>query len=156
VFGIPTVIKHLQIDGSLVLFNEYWTEEFGWLSRSDFGGSLGNLQGCIINGTVYGDTSFIIISVEDEYFVKGYDLSQNFPNPFNPSTSINFTLPERDFINLEVFNVMGEKVKTLVNEFKVAGTHTIQFEANELASGTYLYVLRTTNFSQTKKMQLMK
>jgi hypothetical protein len=96
-------------------------------------------------------------SVENENnIVNGYNLFQNFPNPFNPSTSINFTLPEGDFINLEVFNVLGEKVKTLVNEFKVAGMHTIQFEANELANGTYLYVLRTTNFTQAKKMILLK
>jgi hypothetical protein len=61
-------------------------------------------------------------------------------------------LSEGDFITLEVFSVLGEKVKTLVNEFKPAGTHTIQFLADGLASGTYLYVLKTTNYIQTKKM----
>lgn len=156
VFGIPTVIKHLQIDGSLVLFNEYWTEEFGKMSRSDFGGLMLSLRGCVIDGVAYGDTSFNPVGVEDEFSLNEFYLSQNFPNPFNPSTSINFTLPEGDFISLEVYNIIGEKVKTLINEFKTSGIHTIQFEADALTSGTYLYVLRTPTITQTKKMQLVK
>jgi hypothetical protein len=156
IFGEATTLKFLTIDSGLLLFEEYWTEKFGKISSSDFGGPLLSLQGCVINGMAYGDTSFTIVSVEDEYPIKGFDLSQNFPNPFNPSTSINFTLPEVGFISLEVFNALGEKVKTLINGFKTEGTHTINFEASALASGTYLYVLRAKNFVQTKKMQLIK
>lgn len=158
VFGEQTTVKFLTIDSGLLLIHEYWTEKFGKLSSSQFPNPWlkENLLGCVIEGTAYGDTSFIIISVEDEFSPEGFVLSQNFPNPFNPSTTMNFTLPEGDFVTLEVFNVLGEKVKTLVNEFKLAGTHTIQFEADGLASGTYLYVLRTANLTQAKKMQLIK
>jgi hypothetical protein len=156
VFGEQTTIKYLTKDDGLVYVQEYWTEKFGELGSQDFGGVIDDLKGCVIDGIVYGDTSFIPVSVEDEFTLNEFVLSQNFPNPFNPSTSINFTLPEGDFISLEVFDVLGEKVKTLINEFKTAGTHTIQFEADVLASGIYLYVLRTTNFTKTKKMQLMR
>ena len=157
VFGSPRTVKYLEIDGSIVLFEEYWSEEFGKLSRSDFGGLQYVLKGCVIDGVAYGDTSFTIVSVKDEFETPNrIYLAQNYPNPFNPSTTINFTLSGGDFVVLEVFNVLGEKVKTLVNEFKPAGTHTIQFLADGLASGTYLYVLRTTKYTQAKKMQLVK
>ena len=157
VFGEQTTIKYLLADDGLIYRQEYWTEKFGKLSSQDFGGVLDNLLGCVIDGVAYGDTSFTIVSVDDEFETPiSLLLAQNYPNPFNPSTSINFTLPESDFISLEVFNVLGEKVRTLVNEFKPAGTYIIQFEAHGLTSGTYLYVLRTTNFTQVKKMQLIK
>jgi hypothetical protein len=159
VFGEQTIVKFLTIDSGILLFYEYWTEKFGQLSRYQNAGGLWLqwvLLGCVIDGVAYGDTSFNPVSVEDEFPLNEFVLSQNFPNPFNPSTSINFTLSEGDFINLEVFNVIGEKVTTLINEFKTAGTYTIQFEADVLASGTYLYVLRTPNFTQTRKMQLVK
>jgi hypothetical protein len=85
-----------------------------------------------------------------------YMLSQNYPNPFNPSTKINFSIPESDFVRLSVFNIKGEKVADLINEQKSAGNYSVSFNAENLASGTYIYQLSTSKFSETKKMILLK
>jgi hypothetical protein len=156
-FGEPTTLKRLTIDSGLLLLEEYWTEKFGKLSRTDFGTPISSLRGCVIDGVAYGDTSFNVVSVkyetgQPEYFI----LEQNYPNPFNSSTIINYILPEGSFITLEIFNVLGEKIDVLVNGFKPAGTYSLQFNADGLASGNYLCTLRTNNFIQTRKMQVLK
>jgi len=85
-----------------------------------------------------------------------YELSQNYPNPFNPSTTIRFTISESSFINLSIFNALGEKIEELVNEDKEPGIHTIEFNAQYLPSGTYFYKIQTPDFVQTNKMILVK
>ena len=86
-----------------------------------------------------------------------YTLSQNYPNPFNPSTKINFTLIESGKVDLEVYNILGEKVSTLVNQEMSSGPHEVNFNASNLASGIYIYRINVNNkFVDTKKMILMK
>ncbi len=85
-----------------------------------------------------------------------FQLEQNYPNPFNPSTSIAFTLPESAHVTLEVFNIQGQHMATLVNSTMNAGAHTVNFNASQMASGLYLYRLQTGSFVQTRKMQLIK
>lgn len=90
-----------------------------------------------------------------------YQLAQNYPNPFNPTTTIEFNLPTTEYVTLEVFNINGQKVKTLVNDIMSAGTHAIEWDAtsesgNKVASGVYLYKLSAGDFTETKKMTLMK
>jgi uncharacterized membrane protein len=85
-----------------------------------------------------------------------FSLEQNFPNPFNPSTIIPFTLPLDSDINLSVYNSLGEKVAELINGNKIAGTYNIEFNGEELSSGIYLYRLETGNFISSKKMILIK
>ncbi|NOX17994.1 MAG: T9SS type A sorting domain-containing protein [Chlorobi bacterium] len=85
-----------------------------------------------------------------------FELSQNYPNPFNPSTKISFSIPEKEFVTLLVFNVNGEKVKTLINENLDAGKHSVDFNAAELASGIYFYKISTGKFSDIKKMVLLR
>ena len=85
-----------------------------------------------------------------------YELSQNYPNPFNPATTINFNLPEAGKVKLSLYNLLGEELKTIVNEAKEAGFHTINFSANELQSGMYIYKLEAGSFVQTRKMMLLK
>ena len=85
-----------------------------------------------------------------------YSLEQNYPNPFNPSTSIDFSIAEPGLVNLSVYNLLGQEVKSLVNEFKEAGPHTIIFDASNLTSGVYFYKLESAQFSQTRKMLLTK
>lgn len=85
-----------------------------------------------------------------------FELNQNFPNPFNPSTVIRFALPVSGMVSLKVFNTMGEEVVTLVNSVKEAGSHSITFDASKLASGIYFYSLKTGDFSSVKKMSLIK
>ena len=83
-------------------------------------------------------------------------LYNNYPNPFNPSTTIKYALPEASHVTLKIFNTLGEEVSVLVNRVMDAGTHRINFEASQLNSGIYFYQLITADFVESKKMMLMK
>ena len=85
-----------------------------------------------------------------------FSLSQNFPNPFNPSTTINFSLPHSGFVTLRVLDVLGEEVARLVDGELQAGFHTVQWNAGSRASGMYYYELRSGEFTQTKKLMLLR
>lgn len=85
-----------------------------------------------------------------------YDLFQNYPNPFNPTTNIKFALPERSYVTLAVYNLIGQKVAELTNNELEAGYHTIQFNGSMLSSGLYFYRITTNKFSKTYKMLLVK
>lgn len=85
-----------------------------------------------------------------------FELNQNYPNPFNPSTTINFSIPVEAFVTLDVYNAIGQKVASLVNEDKSAGTYNVDFNASNLTSGIYFYKISAGNFTETKKMILMK
>ena len=85
-----------------------------------------------------------------------YNISQNFPNPFNPSTTIRYSITTPDIVRIKVYDILGREVKILVNELKQAGTYEIQFDASGLASGIYLYRIESGDFVQTKKMILLK
>jgi len=99
----------------------------------------------------------VLTSVEGEFELPvEYQLHQNYPNPFNPTTVISFSLPQASNVTLKVYNALGQEVATLVNEFKAAQTHTVEFNASNLASGVYIYKLEAGNFSVSKKMILMK
>ncbi len=87
---------------------------------------------------------------------KEFKLEQNYPNPFNPTTTIQFAVPSVSDVKLEVFNILGQKVASLVNRRMEAGLHTINFNATNLSSGVYFYRLQAGNFVQTKKMMLVK
>jgi beta-glucanase (GH16 family) len=85
-----------------------------------------------------------------------YELYFAYPNPFNPSTTITYYLPKQSQVNIDVFNTIGEKVKTLVNDMQSAGKYKVIFDARDLASGVYFYQLRAGSFVETKKMMMMK
>ncbi|MFZ1518031.1 MAG: T9SS type A sorting domain-containing protein [Ignavibacteriaceae bacterium] len=88
--------------------------------------------------------------------VYNYELDQNYPNPFNPSTKINYSIQAEGLVSIKVFNILGQEVATLVNDFKTAGTHSVNFDASKLSSGIYLYKIDSNGFTQTKKMMLIK
>lgn len=85
-----------------------------------------------------------------------FDLSQNFPNPFNPNTKIVFSLKTNNFMSLRVYNALGQEVATLVDQKLSSGTYSVSFDANNIPSGIYFYTLNAGNFSSTKKMVLTK
>ena len=87
---------------------------------------------------------------------NSYELGQNYPNPFNPSTEISFALPKAGDVTLEVYNVLGQRVATLVDGAMDAGTHYVTFDADMYSSGVYFYRLSTNSFTETKKMLLLK
>ncbi len=85
-----------------------------------------------------------------------YNLSQNYPNPFNPSTTIEFSISSRLKINLSVYNLLGQKVVELADDYFFPGTYKVDFNASNLSSGTYFYLLKTSRGVVSKKMQLLK
>jgi hypothetical protein len=85
-----------------------------------------------------------------------FSLEQNYPNPFNPNTTIKFSIPEASNVKVVVFNLLGEEIKTLLNEQKESGTHSVIFNATNLNSGVYLYKIEAGSFIQTRKMTLVK
>jgi choice-of-anchor B domain-containing protein len=97
-----------------------------------------------------------VTSVEDENYILSYNLIQNYPNPFNPITQINFSIPNSEFVNLSVYNSLGEKVSELVNETKPPGNYSVRFDASELSSGIYIAKITAGNFNQLIKMALLK
>ena len=85
-----------------------------------------------------------------------YSLNQNFPNPFNPSTKIRYSIKDVVFVNLVIYDILGRRIETLVNEEKSPGEYEINFSGHNLASGVYLYKLTAGTFTQIKKMQILK
>ncbi len=85
-----------------------------------------------------------------------YEMKQNYPHPFNPTTVIEFAVPQESKILLEVFNILGEKLATLVNEVKTPGYNNVNFDAGLLSSGFYIYIIQADNFVEVKKMILLK
>ncbi len=88
--------------------------------------------------------------------VTGYSLSSNYPNPFNPSTVINYSLPAESYVSIKVYDITGKEISALVNEMQTAGEHSITFNGSNLASGIYLLRMSAGNFSSTIKMSLLK
>ncbi len=111
----------------------------------------------LTNGDVYGRTISPITEVEinNEKPIK-FELSQNYPNPFNPETNITFSLPFRTNVKIEVFDLSGKKVAVAVDGTYEPGIHTIKFKANGLPSGVYIYKIQAGNFSDLKKMVVIK
>ena len=101
-----------------------------------------------------------IVSVENNdnksTIPSKYLLSQNFPNPFNPSTTISWQIPESGLVTLKIYDVLGREVTTLVSEELSAGKHETVFDASRFSSGVYFYQLKTRKFIKSKKMVLLK
>lgn len=108
------------------------------------------------NSVTITDENVTSFRVLESLEVTSYALEQNYPNPFNPATSIKFAIPVKSDVVLEVYNLLGQKVATLVNSTLEAGNHQVEFNANNLSSGVYLYSLRAGDFSKTAKMMLLK
>ncbi len=99
----------------------------------------------------------LITAVEKEKALPTqFTLSQNYPNPFNPSTKINYQLPEISFVALKIYDVLGNEIATLVNEEKPVGEYEVEFDGKGLPSGIYLYRLQAGNYSEVRKMVLLK
>ncbi|MFA5826886.1 MAG: T9SS type A sorting domain-containing protein [Candidatus Paceibacterota bacterium] len=121
------------------------------LSEIEVNGTLNNGKPIILKPSGVTDVTEEVTSVPTKF-----DLSQNYPNPFNPSTTISYALPASGFVTLKVYDMLGKEVVELVNEEKPAGSYETKFDASQLASGMYIYKIQSGNFSQTKKMILMK
>lgn len=98
-----------------------------------------------------------ITGIEDENTTPvGYFLNQNYPNPFNPSTEISFQLAKSSFVNLEIYNSLGQKVASLINKKMNSGSYHVKFNASNLSSGIYYYKIQAGEFKSIKKMLLLQ
>ncbi|MHB8580157.1 MAG: T9SS type A sorting domain-containing protein [Ignavibacteriaceae bacterium] len=126
---VTQLIPQLQLGTDTALVPRAWVFEYG-------GGTTG---------------------IKDNHqLVSNYKLEQNYPNPFNPSTTINFQVPSASKVTLKVYDVLGRELETLVNEVKPAGKYSINFNADKLASGVYIYRIQAGNYFETKKMIQLK
>jgi len=105
-----------------------------------------------------GKTLGLVTSAEvfSDQIINDFYLYDNYPNPFNPSTKIKFVIPESSFVNLKIYDILGREVQTIVNEIIPPGNHEVNFDASDLSSGLYTYVLSSGSFLQSKKMLLLK
>jgi len=105
----------------------------------------------------YNDQS---TGIKDNYVVSSFELEQNYPNPFNPSTKISWQMPVSGQTALKIYDVLGNEITSLINEYKPAGNYSVNFDASNLSSGIYIYVLRVNDgkqeFTSSKKMTLIK
>ncbi|MBL8016525.1 MAG: T9SS type A sorting domain-containing protein [Ignavibacteria bacterium] len=86
----------------------------------------------------------------------GFSLSQNYPNPFNPATNIKFEIPKTGFVSLKIFDMIGNEISSLVSESKPPGSYDVSWDASNFPSGVYFYELRAGEFTERKKMVLVK
>jgi len=134
-----------------------------WVYEHTFNSAGSNPYYCAQHGGPGGIGMSGIITVEnataiidENLTIFNFDLNQNYPNPFNPTTSIKFQIPAKSYVTLKVFGVLGNEVKTLLNEEKEAGNYNVKLNAEDLSSGVYFYRLEAGDFVQTRKMILLK
>jgi len=96
------------------------------------------------------------LNTAEQFIPKEYTLHQNYPNPFNPSTTISFSLPHSSYVNLKVFDAAGREIKELFNEYRQRGSYEVKFDGRDFASGVYYYKLEAGEYSDTKRMLLLK
>lgn len=158
ILGKVTTVREYTIDG-LVQYKVTLAKGLGIIGAWDMGDAFRfdylkwDIRGAVIDNTLYG----ILVDVKEmkDQTVE-YSLTQNFPNPFNPFTTIQYALPQRSHVTLTVYSTLGQKVALLVNGEVNAGHHEMQFNASNLASGVYLYRLTAADFIQTRAMLLVK
>ena len=114
------------------------------------------LQGCIINGIVYGDTCMTGVNKTYAEVPDHFSLSQNYPNPFNPNTNIKFQIAKLSDVKLIIYDVLGREITTLVNEQLKLSTYEVEWDGTNYPSGVYFYKLITQYYSETRKMVLIK
>ena len=125
------------------------------IGRSSYAGGNGHFNGIISNISLW-NINITPVETGLNYSLTEYELFDNYPNPFNPSTTIKFEIPELSFVTLKVYDILGGEISTLINEEKSSGSYEVEFDASDLPSGIYFYKLQTENFAETKKMTLLK
>ena len=130
-----------------------WVQADGYLDFYDGGKNLFEYYG---NKVIVRFKNSVTSVTDKNVKPARYSLSQNYPNPFNPSTVISYQLSFSSFVSLKIYDILGREVSTLVNEEKQPGNYEVTFDASNLSSGTYFYRLQAGNFSQIKKMILLK
>lgn len=118
--------------------------------------SIEKMKNVSIAADNFYKSQFTFTSVADNPMVYSYKLEQNYPNPFNPSTKIQYQLANSGNVEIKLYNILGEELQTLLNEFKFAGDHSLVVNMNSFASGVYFYRMKSGEYSSVKKMILLK
>ena len=135
---------------------------FSWMSITDVDGGVTPLmRNDIFNDIYLWFNGIPNTNITDSEIPKAYKLAQNFPNPFNPATTINFDIRKKGHVSLKIYNVAGQLVKTMVNEVMDAGSYTKDWKGTNniganVASGIYFYRMESESFSATRKMVLLR
>ena len=96
------------------------------------------------------------VKTEDPVISDDFTVHQNYPNPFNPTTIISFDLPVHSHVSLSVYNTAGQQVADLVNDFRSAGSYTVQWDASAMGAGIYFYKLKTDSYTEIRRAILIK
>lgn len=150
-----------NVNGSSVKV-KYWdsqNKKWTYVSNTNFNSSNSTVslsQSHVSNFYIVTANKVTEVTKQKNYIPDTFTLKQNFPNPFNPSTTIDFILGHNSFVNLSVFNILGQKVKTLINRQMTNGSHRVEFNASELSSGIYFYRLSAGEYNKVMKMTLLK
>jgi hypothetical protein len=161
------------------IVDDLWSEEAEW-TEIEFDSTKGRYVKLILKDSNQGNKAGIWefesfgadinkIAGDDNSIPDNFELSQNYPNPFNPSTKIRYAIPtppissplvkgrtEEGVVVLKVYDILGNEVALLVNELQAAGQYEVEFKADNLASGVYIYRIETPSFTATKKMVLLR
>ncbi|RPI15113.1 MAG: T9SS C-terminal target domain-containing protein [Ignavibacteriae bacterium] len=161
VFGLNRPSKVFTVTDFEIYFQTRYVKGIGMTHYSDHSGSgtqytTYTLNGCVIDGVVYGDTTItgiapVYIGIPEKFY-----LYNNYPNPFNPSTTIEFEIPQSCVASLTIYDAAGREVESLVNELVSPGRYRVLWNAANYASGVYFYTFKTESFQQTKRMVLIK
>jgi hypothetical protein len=151
-------------DSGIFISNYYgntWKKENSGLPQISISSIGVDSSGYIFVGTLGGGIYRSAQSITKVQVVSGllptyYSLSQNYPNPFNPSTSISYSIPKQTQVQLQVYNLLGQLIATLVDESKQPGTYTVTWDASTRSSGLYFYRMTAGEFVETKKAILLK
>jgi hypothetical protein len=157
----PMKISSIPIDELTIA---YW-DGTKWVGLNSIVSSTGEFITAEINKLghfiVTRKSEVIMVETPKVEIPQKFELYQNYPNPFNPSTSISFDLAEDVFVTLKIYNILGQEIRTLVNDFKPAGKYTVVWDGkdnngNAVGSGIYLYKINAGKFTKTMKMVLAK
>ncbi len=150
------------LDFSMLTSNMTGRRHAGAIAIGDslyvFGGAQTSSNISAINNFEVADiSSYMVTAMQSDRIISDrYQLYKNYPNPFNPTTIIKYSIPKSAEVKIKIYDVLGSEIITLLNEFKHAGTHEVEFDASFLSSGVYLYRLISENYSATKKMLLLR
>lgn len=152
-FTMPIDLRFVgaSMDTTVVVFNNQQNQVFTFSLRQAPDSVDLDPKGWILK-----DVENITTEVDMDPVPSTYILEQNYPNPFNPVTTIRFSVPQAEVVHISIFNVLGERIKSLLNGWMTEGKHTVQWNASSLSSGIYFYRLQAGGFVKTRKMLLIR
>lgn len=136
------------------LVDLYWPRVTKGIGITSYSYGLSKLVGAVINKVGYG--TLTDVNDEQETSPETFELYQNHPNPFNPSTILSYQVPSLSHVSLKIYDILGKEVATLVEDNQEMGKYSVQFNAKNLASGMYIYQIKAGDFISSKKLMLMK